>query len=73
MTPLSLIRALTPIACTDRMRRHLTDCAVYEMIDRCLLPWLPRLTCSQVLGLRPLPSGERRHGVLLDPTGQWIE
>ncbi len=73
MQPLSLIRALTPLAWSEGFRRHLTDCAAYEMIDRRLLPWLPRLTCGHVLRLRPLPSGDRRHGILLDPAGEWVE
>lgn len=73
MTPLALIRALTPVACTDRVRRHFTDCAAYELIDRRLLPWLPRLTWRHVLGLRALPSPDRRHGVLLNCAGEGIE
>lgn len=60
MKPLSLICALTPFAWSEGFRRHLTDCAVYEMIDRRLLPWLPRLTHGHVLGCRPLPAPDRR-------------
>ena len=73
MKPLSLIRALTPIARSRRAQSHFTDCAAYELIDRRLLPWLPRLTWKHVLGLRPLPPPDRRHGVLLDCAGEGIK
>lgn len=65
MSAMSLVRVLTPIALSGGMRRHLTDCAVYELIDRRLLPWLPRLTCEHVLGLARLPAEDRRHDAAL--------
>lgn len=72
MTPFDLVRLLSLFALTAKARRHFIECAAYDMIDRRLRPWLPRMTFKHVLGLRPLPSMDRRHGVLLDPAREGV-
>lgn len=63
MTAMALVRLLTPVLPGAALQRHLTECAVYELIDRSSAPWLPRLTKRHVLGIRRLPAPERRHSV----------
>lgn len=72
MSALGLIRLLRPVLPGYRLQQHLTDCAAYELVDRALAPWLPRLSKRHVLGLRPLPEPERRNAELLDPVRERI-
>ena len=64
MKPLTLIKILRPILPGSALQRHLTDCAAYELVDRALAPWLPKLRRRHVLGLRRLPAPDRLHAVL---------
>lgn len=56
MFALALIRILRHLPLNFGMHAHLTDCEVYELLDRARSPWLPALSKRNVLGLRPLPS-----------------
>jgi len=51
LEPLTLIKILRPILIGRRFQTHLTRCAVYEVADRALSPWLPPLRKRHVLGL----------------------
>jgi hypothetical protein len=55
ISPLLLIRILRPILRGYRLQKHLTDCALYEIVDRALSPYLAPLTWRHVIGLMPLP------------------
>lgn len=67
MSAMAMIRFLRAILPGHTLQQHLTDCAAYELVDRGLAPWLPRLTAHHVLGLRRLPEPDRRRVVFLDP------
>ncbi len=53
MSALALIRLLRPFA-FGRFSAHLSECALYEIVDRGFNPWLPPLGKKHVLGLRHL-------------------
>lgn len=55
MGALTLIRILRRLPLNLAMHGHLTNCEVYEVLDRARSPWLPALSKRNVLGLRPLP------------------
>jgi len=73
MTALQLIRLLRPVLPGATLQHHLTDCAVYELVDRGLKPWLPHLSKRHVLGLRPLPSPDRRQTILAEGVREGIQ
>jgi len=52
---LTLIRILRRLPLSLDMHAHLTDCEVYELLDRARMPWLPPLRKRNVLGICPLP------------------
>ncbi len=57
LEPLTLIKILRPMLPGARLQQHLTRCAVYEVADRKLEPWLPPLRKRHVLGLAKLGNG----------------
>jgi len=52
---LTLIRILRRLPLSLDMHAHLTDCEVYEILDRARSPWLPALSKRNVFGMRALP------------------
>ena len=56
MTALQLIRLLRPFALGRGFSAHLTECALYEIVDRGFAPWLPALRKRNVLGFVALSN-----------------
>lgn len=71
LKPLTLIRILRPLLIGRRLQSHLTECALYEIVDRGFEPWLPPLNKRNVLGLTPLGyrSGPPK---FVHPGTEWI-
>ena len=68
LKPLTLINFLRPFLPGYRLQTHLTECAAYEVIDRALSPYLPRLRNRHVLGLQSLPRRNKGAQIFLHPS-----
>lgn len=67
MSALTLIKIFRPIFPSYRLQKHLSNCALYEVLDRRLHPWLPPLRKRHVLGFERLPAHTSAQ-ILIYPT-----